>query len=454
MSKTEMVFYSDGEPIQDVVSPFPLYALTSDAGQKVKDSVFALWKSTSSLDWHWNDSAILSMALLGHTAKEDTLHVDIRRLPANDRGVEITRLGVRQCNTSGAVGAALQILVTSIRRAVEGETEAPVLSLSAGYDSRLLLAICLQLGIKPIVQTIEAPDSVDFQMARHISKSLSLEFVPVSISSEQYLEHGREISRDTSGVKTFADWHTWLYGHNSSLRGRLHLVGSNGELARNFYFDSNIRAVNVLASKLPSIAAAFFLRLKSSARLRKYRILRNYLLSRMRRLYAATRIPDSPIMSSTNGTLSGLERFYTFERVRHFIGAGLVCYAKFGRPFSPFLHPAWIYYVSQLPWEQKSHSWFHRHAIAQLNPFLACLPFNPSTFDGASVSFNRVSQVIKSDQLRELLENNDELFDLFSLQRSRTRLRGRATFADLSLFATIHFAMENVKQLHSQTNPD
>jgi len=225
-------------------------------------------------------------------------------------------------------------------------------------------------------------------------------------------------------------------------------------LARNFYFDSNIRAVNVLATKLPTSAAAFFLWLKASARLRKYRVLRDYVLSRMQLLYAATRIPDSPIMSSTNGTLSGLERFYTFERVRHFIGAGLVCYAKFGRPFSPFLHPAWIYYVSQLPWEQKSQSWFHRYAIEHLNPFLASLPFNPSSFNGASVSFNRVSQAIKSDQLHELLQKDDELFDVLCLPRNNNRLRGRATFADLNLLSTIHFAMENVKELPSQTDVD
>jgi hypothetical protein len=441
-----MVFYLNGEPISDVVSPFPVYALISDTEQKtVDDSVFRLWESTPSLDWKWNESAILSMALLGHTAKEDTLHADIRRLPANDHGAGIPNLENYQREVSDGVETALNILIDSIRRAIEGETEAPVISLSAGYDSRLLLAICLNLGIEPIAQTIDAPDSVDFQMARHMAKSLSLEFVPVPISSEQYLEHGCEISRETSGVKTFADWHTWLYGHNSSLRGRLHLVGSNGELARNFYFDPYNRIGNYVASKLPSSAAASFLRLKSSVRLRKYRVLRKYLLPRIPRLYAPTRIPDSAIMSSANGMFSGLERFYTLERVRHFIGAGLVCYARFGRPFSPFLHPGWIYYVSRLPWQQKSQSWFHRHAIDRLNPFLASLPFNPSSFNGASGSFNKVSQVIKSDQLHELLQTNDKLFELFCLPRGSDGLLRRATFADLNLLSTIYFAMENVR---------
>src|SRR5438477_3966918 len=112
-----MVFYSNGEPIQDVVSPFPIYGLTSDSSQKTGGSVFALCKSIPSLGWHWNQSAIVSIALLGHTAKEDTLHKGIRRLPPNDSDAEITRLDICHCDASDVVEKALRILISSIKRA-------------------------------------------------------------------------------------------------------------------------------------------------------------------------------------------------------------------------------------------------------------------------------------------------------------------------------------------------
>src|SRR6266700_2686635 len=200
------------------------------------------------LPWRWNHRAISFLALLGHTIGDDTLHPDVFRVP---NAAVITVTGgrspriERQDHAWRSVFAATSVTgpdaaVETLRdvfREMAGPERA-VLSLSAGYDSRLLLALLLNVGARPLAVTAGFADSTDVVVASMITRAVGLEHRVIELRPDDYLTHARDIVRATSGTKTAAHWHTDLYVRAAAVsRHDVHYVGSNGEFARSYYFD-------------------------------------------------------------------------------------------------------------------------------------------------------------------------------------------------------------------------
>ncbi|MFM6071655.1 MAG: hypothetical protein ACKPB9_08745, partial [Dolichospermum sp.] len=130
----------------------------------------------------------------------------------------------------------------------------------------------------------------------------------------------------TSGEKTFWHWHTGIYTKKVEFDPTaIHLVGSNGEFARSYFFDKGIVAETI--DKVGFSRWDYWLGLKNSVKRRMASNLKNAMN------------PQSLFLSRLNSTLQlkrsfipgmrfgdGLDNFYASERVRNFIGLGLALF--------------------------------------------------------------------------------------------------------------------------------
>jgi hypothetical protein len=194
------------------------------------------------LPWDWNRRAVECLALFGHTIGSDTLHPKVSRvandiyLPEPVSSLAERPLGSWLPTKSGSTSHedALAVLRRVFRRDAGGSKV--LLSLSAGYDSRLLLSLCLDLGIHPRCVTTGFAQSTDVVVAEAICREFGLPHERIELCPDDYLAEGNTIAYLTNGSALASHWHTYLYARAAaSSAAEIHLVGSNGEYARNFY---------------------------------------------------------------------------------------------------------------------------------------------------------------------------------------------------------------------------
>jgi asparagine synthase (glutamine-hydrolysing) len=334
----------------------------------------------SARPWEWNDEAAMSVLLLGHTHGTQTLAKSVSRVPAAsqitfDQGqLSSTPLSssptLLPMSDAEIIDEISDLLVTIVRDISLGAPTA--LSLSAGYDSRLLLAILLHLGLRPTLATMGTTESTDVAVASRIAKDVDLPHRQVSLDPKDYLLHAREIVQLTSGTKTADNWHTYLFAREAGFDpSAIHWAGSNGEFVRSYYFDKGCLA---LASQMaPSQLAARFLTLKNSIARRLPPTGGKGLLTD-RALATSVLASISARVPKHTNWLQALDEFYAFERVRHFIGNGLALYNRFNRTFSPFLDGRFLQLARRLPRKWKLNSRLHRTLIERFCPKLLDYP--------------------------------------------------------------------------------
>jgi asparagine synthetase B (glutamine-hydrolysing) len=168
-----------GKPIRmaaSMIAATPcLFARDTNGRVHLGGNVFDVAHSAG-LAWEWNKRAIRCLALFGHTVGRDTLHPRVFRAP-NDAVMEFDREGATERSLGSwapvrseqlSVHEALAVLRRVFERDVAG---APVLlSLSAGYDSRLLLALCLAAGVRPRCVTMGPEGATDVEVAQVICR--------------------------------------------------------------------------------------------------------------------------------------------------------------------------------------------------------------------------------------------------------------------------------------------
>src|SRR3990172_1975422 len=126
----------------------------------------------------------------------------------------------------------------------------PILSASAGFDSRVLLAALLEGGKKPELVVQGYPHSTDRLVVEAIGRQFRLKVRSIELTTEDYLSGTDKICHATSGTKPANHWHTYLYPAKSSLSGNdSFFVGANGEFVRSYYLDRGI--VSLTANRLP-----------------------------------------------------------------------------------------------------------------------------------------------------------------------------------------------------------
>jgi asparagine synthase (glutamine-hydrolysing) len=387
----------------------------------------------------------------------DSLHEGVQRTPpasvlawdgarATLRTESRTWPAVFQQAPNADVDAAVRILGGVFD---EMRAPAPWLSLSAGFDSRLLLALCLRNGIKPRALTMGFDASTDVKVARSIAGAMGLEHRVVELRPDDYLRHARAIVHRTSGGKTAAHWHTDLYVREAGLGANdVHYVGSNGEFARTFYFDRGALARSLAGGPAGLLEAFLFAKFARRARQLPPELLDVGPTPRALARHAASLV--SGVVSNFG---DALDAFYTMQRVRHFIGLGLALYSAHGDPRSPFLDARWIRAVARLPRTERLGCNYHRRAIATFEPRL--LPF-PVGEDGApmgerapagyhvkkrpAVSYSAFDKVLDDPRVAELLAESPALDEL--VPRAARIAAARAKSPAVEVLLALHFAGE------------
>ena len=140
----------------------------------------------SGLSWQWNWTALGDLCQLENLTGNATLHPAIHRVPPG------SILQFRD----GAISLQSTTYVDTIRKsspdpdaAVEALNEAvatwagpnPYLSLSGGFDSRVILSAMLSQGIKPHLITMGSSEATDVQVARRIATTFGLQHDLISL---------------------------------------------------------------------------------------------------------------------------------------------------------------------------------------------------------------------------------------------------------------------------------
>jgi hypothetical protein len=416
--------------VSSMIAARPYFACRTGNGRFVHGaSVFDVVREAG-LQWRWNRRAINCLALFGHTIGEDTLHPDVKRLPCaatvTSDGVNVHT--VRHDHEWSELFAprsptTMEEAISTLAHVFdESAPNDAVVSLSAGFDSRLLLALALRRGTRPIALTMGHEASTDVIVARQIAVALGLEHRVVKLQARDYLTHARAIVAATSGTKTAANWHTDLYVRHGGLDpNTVHYVGSNGEFARTFFFD--LGGVARAAAQGASVLIGPYVAARLARRARRFP---SALLAGGPGPLACALDATRSSRDLTKGFLEALDCFYAKERVRHFIGNGLALYAQHCAPRSPFLDARWLRAVAALPRKDRLGSNYHRQAIATLWPRLLEFPMGlePSLARRAPalyyarranvVSYSPFAEVAADPKTRELIIEASGLDELLS----------------------------------------
>ena len=340
------------------------------------------------LQWQWNWQALGDLCQLENLTDNQTLHPDIHRVPPGS---------VLQCS-----GGKLKIdrrsaidtfapLPSDPSRAVEALNQevarlaghAPYLSLSGGFDSRVILSSFLRQGIKPHLITMGTDECSDVRVARSIAERYGLAHDLIRIELDDFLDHGRSISRLTNGTKTAWHWHTYLYPLKAKIpESSTFFVGTLGEFARSYYFDRG--KIGRLADHFPSQSLARFWGMK----LHRHP---TFLEDELHGLAPAfAKQLQEPGIAERAGRLGrychgsflpGLTRYYFEQRVPNFYANGIAMYQASSQWRSPFHSRAWLETIWSLKPSWKLGSNWHRFAIQTNFPELLEFPeengFNP-----------------------------------------------------------------------------
>lgn len=428
-------------------SPY-YYCLTSD-GTLIHGSEFFDVFHRSALPWKWNTDALQCLALLGHLLGQDTLHPAIFRVPpaselrfsGGDLRVRVSEFWptlLSQSTADRSTGNSLECAIRTLEESFSSLPLAnPVLSLSAGFDSRVLMALCLAAKVRPRVITFGASQSTDTKIARELAARVGWDCERIELSPAEYLPNGGAIARATGGVKTAANWHTFLYPKRAGLGSdSSHIVGSNGEFARTYYFGGSDRSQSL--SHLPGwlVAPHFFAR--AARRIVKFDSGWRFLASPPKTLASVCRrIVDAttPLVRSRN-LLVALDGFYAIERVRHFIGAGLACYRRHGIPVSPFLDARWLRSIMSLARRDQLSERFHRASIERYAPALSSVPFNRDA-TGAQVGYNVFPDVIALSKVQSSLRTDSLGLSELLTPDAIPRMLSQRSLEDLSLLMVL-----------------
>ena len=421
------------------------------------------------IPWEWNTRALNCVALLDHCLGEDSLHPYIKRVkPASVYFYMNGRLEIAKTPFPHRIFSADTV---SIEDAVEtfihvfneycSANRTFALSMSAGIDSRVLLANFLARGIRPVLGTMGSRDSTDIKIAQSIAQSLNLEHRCVDLKAEDYLRYGRDIVSLTSGTKTMSNWHTYIYSREIAFPAdSLHFAGANGELFRSYYFDKGVLAN--IADMLPT---DLLLKLLFAYKYSPRRRLAGFWTDSFGSNGAIPKIADIPKECvHTAGKIQGsfldkLDYIYTFQRVRHFIGNGLALYNASAATCSPFLDCRVVEAGARLPRAARQNDLFHRHLIERTFPELMDFPSNDT---GQSlrtterklywarhqpvVGYGIQEKLFQSPGLREIYLDSPHLDQFMDRKTRLNALYNKATQI-FNFLITMHFTCGEIERI-------
>jgi len=331
----------------------------------------------SRVPWSWNWKALADVTCLQHVLENDTLHSGVTRVPARsilhfkNGNLNISSLSWEELHRPfhSSPFIALDAFDNAVKSYINDKT---VLSLSGGFDSRVILSSLLKHGCKPLVVIMGSEGNTDKVISSQICSSLGLDKIIVGFNIEDYLEYGTKITALTNGTKSAMHWHTYIYIKKANLDSDSpFFIGSNGEFARTNYV--NYGALARLANMVAPVSLPYFW----SKRLELDCIFNKEELKGLHPEFA------NEFTNKCNGMrvhrlvnlchhqfFSGLDRFVLEQLVRNFTSNGLRLYAEHVLWRTPFLNRQWVNAIWNLKVDWKLGSNWHRFAIAKNYPRL------------------------------------------------------------------------------------
>lgn len=411
------------------------------------------------LGWRWNERSLLSLLTAEFTTDTDTLHAQVERLrPATRVVCRGTRSSERTypfwetvfAGRPSSMGEAAEVLRDVVRESATSET---ALSLSAGFDSRVILAILVSLGIQPVVGTMGFAESTDVVVASAMARHYGLQHRRVVLEPEDYLRYAASITEVCGGSKTADHWHTYIYIKKVGFSPHtLHWAGSNGEFARTTWFDRNplTRIVGRLGLRVAErIIRRRFSHGPYSARFHDAM----HLLPEPLGGFSVRDVPEHfvSLLRGQKADLNRLDEFIALNPTRHFIGNGVSLYRSVVGTHSPFLDHRWISRAARLARRARVGSNFHRYCIATFAPQLfeyplaserkvaAVSPLGMGNPKSPAVPYARFDDVLSLPEAKAILHESRHLQNLFERRRLERAVR-RRNLAPVLL--ALHFAAE------------
>lgn len=335
----------------------------------------------ASIPWQWNWQALGDLCQLENLTNNQTLHPFIKRVPPGtilyyknkklnlDSKCYLDSIPSLRPDPSAAVNAMNQEVAT-------WSGDNPFLSLSGGFDSRVILGSMLKQGFQPHLITMGNDQCSDVKTAKAIATEYNLSHDLIRININDFFEHAAKISYITNGTKTAWHWHTYLY----PLKARIptdssFFVGTLGEFARSYYFDKG--QLGRLAALNPNFALHKFWDMK----LNRHPTFLSHELSSLNNQFVEQLSPQGIHSRAARLTsyckrhfLPGLTRYYFEQRVPNFYANGIRMYMESSKWRSPFHSRRWIDQIWNLPASWKLGSNWHRYAIKANMPKLLDFP--------------------------------------------------------------------------------
>jgi asparagine synthase (glutamine-hydrolysing) len=417
-----------------ITSPYCVcqYYYTIKDNQLFHDQTLLGVLKNSQIDWSWNWQSFADLILLDHTLELDTLHPDIHRVSSGSilhfkQGkLNISSLSWEELNPPKPTSA--QQAVNTFNQEVEAWiTDDVVVSMSGGFDSRLILGSVLKLGYKPPLVTMGYEESTDVVIAKQIANHFGLDLSLVNLNFEDYFKFGQTISALTNGTKSSRHWHTYVYTYQAQLdHNQLMYIGTNGGFAKNFYYDKGILAIykNMTAS-IPTLHQLWKGRLKPFFTPDELQQITPELVKEFSEDKKQQRI-ERLTQLSHNQLLGGLERFYLEQRVQNFMSNGMRLYSENINWCAPFMSREWVRDIWNLKRKWRLGNNWHRYAIQQTYPELMNFPeqgeFSNKMYSKAPlfywkhkrktapiVSYAKYPQWFQQDFVKEFIFDNQEL---------------------------------------------
>ena len=331
----------------------------------------------SRLDWKWDWQALGDLCGLENLTDNATLYKDIRKVPA----------GCVLHFRDGRIDLKSSLYINSIKRqrsdpdaalrALNEEAafwagDTPYLSLSGGFDSRLILSSLMKQGIKPHLITAGSDNCSDVQVTRKIASALGLKHDVISITLQELMANSAAIATLTNGTKTAWHWNTYIYPLKANIaKSHTYFVGTLGEFARSYYFDRG--CLGQIADMFGEHSLLLFWKL----RLNRHRTFYDNELEGLAPEFSAELDPAGTENRAKRLTslchrrfLSGLARFYFEQRVPNFYANGIKLYQASSNWKSPYHSRKWIDAIWNLDNGWKLGSNWHRYAIRKNFPKL------------------------------------------------------------------------------------
>lgn len=424
-------------------------------------NVFDIWKE-SGIPWEWSRVALYAINNLEHTIGELSIHPQIKRIPPRTKLIfyqgklnaySFPDLLADPTTQAGDPVEQFRDIVSDYLLADKDY----FISLSAGMDSRLLLASLLNRGIRPTAATMGNEHCTDVKIAKRITRKFEIAHEHYSLSEADYFNEQAigEIIHQTSGSKTIRHWHTYFFiDHFRNRKQTVHLAGTNGELVRSYYFNKGI-----LSRILGSANAGLF---------------RNYFKLKLARgdAFVIESLQETIIKKETTSAILGdaptlpfmkrLDHFYTNQRVRHFTGNGVAIYNHALPTALPFLDERFIRLASGLPRKWKLNDIFHKKCIDALYPALMNFPVdeNGTNIRGKDnllyftqkkhfIDYNIFGEVMKMAPVKEIILESPFLSD-WAHKKERIKIWEEGKQRTISFLLTLHHISNHLKRLEKE----